>query len=488
MKSVSRTVFRNSTLSVAAQFGIKTLSFVFTVFVVRHLGPEIYGQYMGVLAFGAVFQIFSDLGISPYLVREIARLRDQPDGFAKAGTLYGNALVLRLILAVLTSLTTTGLAWLTGQPLLVVGAIGLNSLSLLLYGIQGASEAALMGFERLDLVSGARVLNQMIFVILGSLALWLGVGFFGLILSNLIGVTVYTYVCWRAVHRFQLFPRRPNWQAWLPLLRASLPFAVIGLALGFSYRYDSLLLSYRSAEENGLYNSVYNLVFSAVLLSNSFCVALYPTLTRRAATHPESLPSIYARAFRYLMIMSLPIAAGVWALADQIVPFLFGDQYLAAIPALKILIWVLPFMFASEFLGYIVVIAGQENKVARSLLLSTSINVVLNTVLVPQYGYMVAAVMTVVTEVILVGQYVWLLRHTLREMDLHNILTRPVLAIAAMIFALWLLSVWPLLMLVPVGAVVYVLALIGLGVLGKDEVQFFRDLRRSEIAEVAASK
>jgi O-antigen/teichoic acid export membrane protein len=489
MKSVSRTVFRNSAFSVAAQFSIKLLSFVFTVLVVRQLGPETYGQYMGVLAFGAVFQIFSDLGLSPYVVREVARLRDQPDGFAKAQALYGNALALRLLLAVLTALATTGLAWLTGQPLLMVGAIGLHSLSLVLYGVQGASEAALMGFERLDLISGARVLNQLIFVVLGSLALWWGIGFFGLIIGNLVGVSVYTIVCWRAVRRFYLFPHQPNWQAWLPLLRASWPFALIGLALGFSYRYDSLLLSYRSAEENGLYNSVYNLVFSAVLLSNSFCVALYPTLTRRAVTHPETLPGIYARAFRYLMLMSLPIAAGAWALADQIVPFLFGDEYLSATPALKILIWVLPFMFASEFLGYIVVIAGQENKVARSLLLSTSVNVTLNTLLVPQYGYLVAAVMTVMTEVILVGQYIWLLRATLRQMDLHNILTRPLLAIGIMALVLWLLPTVSFLALIPLGAVVYATVLVGLGVLGRDELRFFRELRQDGGAvDVATSK
>ena len=90
---------------------------------------------------------------------------------------------------------------------------------------------------------------------------------------------------------------------------------------------------------------------------------------------------------RYLMVLALPIAMGGWALADQIIPFLFDVGYKPAVQIMQIMIWVVPLMFASEFLGYIVVIAGHESRVARSIGVSTTLNVVLNILLIPRLAF-----------------------------------------------------------------------------------------------------
>ncbi|NTV38256.1 MAG: LUD domain-containing protein [Anaerolineales bacterium] len=53
---------------------------------------------------------------------------------------------------------------------------------------------------------------------------------------------------------------------------------------------------------------------------------------------------------------------------------------------------------------------------------------VFNLVLVPRFGFLGAAVMTVVTEAVLVGQYLWILRSTMRQMNWANTLVRPLVA------------------------------------------------------------
>ena len=83
MPKLALTVFRNSAIGLAAQLIIKVLSFAFSILIIRNLGASAFGQYSAVLAFGITFSILSDLGLSPYAVREIARLRDQPDGIRK---------------------------------------------------------------------------------------------------------------------------------------------------------------------------------------------------------------------------------------------------------------------------------------------------------------------------------------------------------------------------------------------------------------------
>jgi O-antigen/teichoic acid export membrane protein len=484
MKKFSFIVLRNSAFGIVAQLAIKALSFGFSVLVVRQLGAEAFGQYAAVVAFGALFAFISDLGLSPYAVREVARWRDLPDGLSRVQALYSNVLILRLLLAALAAMLVTITAWLSGRPSVMVGAIALNACGLILYAVQGTSDAVLAGFERLDLSAGAKVVNQLAFVAVGALVLFLGFGYYGLIVATLLGVALMTVVCLRGVYVLGVRPGQASWGRWPRLLQASLPFGVIGFALGLSYKFDSVILNvFRSDAETGYYNAAYNLIFSAALVSNVFNTALYPSLARRAVSEPDSLPRIYERALRYMMLIALPIAVGGWALAGQLIPFLFTADYLPAVPALRIIIWSLPLMFASEFLGYIVLISGREGRAARAVLVSTGLNVVMNLLLVPYFGFIGAAVMTVLTEAVLVGQYVWALRSLMQKINWSSSLLRPLLAVALMGgLVFFLQTLLPLLANVAVGALAYAALLLVLGVVGKDDLRFVRNIRSTSKA------
>lgn len=470
----ARTVFRNSAFGLVGQMVMKILSFGFSVLIVRHLGVQAYGQYAAVLAFGAVFVFLGDLGLSPYTVREVARLRDTAGGLSQIECLYSNVLVLRLVLSLLTAILLISAAWLTGRPLVMLGAIALGAIGLIIYGPEGASEAVLSGFERLDLSATAKVLQQLVFVVIGALLLWLRVGYYGLILANLLGVIVLTYVCWSRVRGLGVRIDRLNPRSWPTLLRASVPFGIIGFALGLSYKFDSVLLNvFRGDAETGYYNAAYNLIFSAVVISNVVNAALYPSLSRHSTSAADSLQGIYQRCLRYLLLLSLPIAVGGWALAGRIVPFLFTGAYINSVLALQILIWVVPFMFASEFFGYIVLIQGKEREVARAVLVSSGFNILMNFLLVPRFGILGASVMTVITEIILVGQYVWLLRVLLRQINLLKLLGKPLLALLMM--GSWLVMA-PADISLPTrvagAAVAYMAGLVVLKAIGREELAF----------------
>jgi O-antigen/teichoic acid export membrane protein len=160
------------------------------------------------------------------------------------------------------------------------------------------------------------------------------------------------------------------------------------------------------------------------------------------------------------------------------VPLLFTSAYLPAAPVLRIVIWVVPLMFASDFLGYLAVIRGQELRVARSVAISTGLNVGLNLLLVPQFGLIAAAAMTVATELVLVGQYLWLLRAELADLDLGRAVGRPLLAALAMGALALALHNLPIVAVGALGKLVYVGLLLALGVAGPDELRFLRSLRR----------
>jgi O-antigen/teichoic acid export membrane protein len=482
MQHFSRVVARNSAFGMAAQLLIKVLSFAFSVLIVRELGAEDFGQYAAVAAFGSIFLFIGDLGLSPYTVREVARLRDSENGAERIQRLYGDVLLMRIVLSTIGVSCMLVAAWATDRPLVMIGALALNAIGMVLYGIQGTSEALLAGHERLDLTAGAKVLYQVTFVTLGGLALWFGLGYYGLIGATLVAIVLLTAVSWLAVACLGVRPLRGFVQNWRLLLRASIPFGIIGFTLGLSYKFDSVLLNiFRGDAETGFYNAAYNLVFSTAILSNVINTALYPSLTRQAAVAPHTLPPIYARALGYLLLLALPIAFGASVLAHQIVPFLFTEAYLPAVSALQIVIWVVPFMFASEFLGYVVLIAGQEKRVARAVLISTGLNVALNLLLVPLVGFFAAAALTVVTEIVLVAQYGWMLRAEFRGLNWSRILLRPLLASAVMGGLAFALQDLPLLLNIALSGTVYAILLMLFGVVGIAEWRFLRTMRRGTV-------
>jgi O-antigen/teichoic acid export membrane protein len=474
---VASTVLRNSMAGIGAQVIVKALSFTFSVMVVRQLGVEQFGQYAAVLAFGAIFVFLADLGLGGYMVREVSRNRPRPDGNSQIARLFGAGLALRAVLAIVAGLLMIVFAILTNRPVPMIVGIALGALGLFVYSIEGTCESVLAGFERLDISAIARVANQAVFVVGGTIVLLVGTGYYGLVGVNVFGATLMGLICWRATRRLGVVPSGPQPSEWPTLLRASAPFAVIAGALGLSYKFDSVLLNVmRGDVETGYYNAAYGLVFASAFISNSVNTALYPTLSRQVENNAESLARIYGHVLRYLMIAALPIAFGGWALADQVVMLLFGLSYAPAAPALAILVWVVPLMFASELLGYIVVVRGSERRVARAVVVSTAVGVGCNLLLVPWLGFHGAALMTVATEALLVSQYTWYLRKELAQIPWNRTLARPFTAALLMGLLMVLLRDQPVPLIVLIAGATYSSLLLLFGVLGHDDLHTLRSM------------
>lgn len=487
MSAFTRIVARNSAFGMAAHVAIKLLSFIFSVLIIRRLGVDIYGQYAAVLAFGAIFVFFADLGLSPFTVRQVARLREQENGREQIRSLFGSVLALRFLLSLVTAVAIIATAWLTGRPTEMIVGVALGTIGLILYSAQGAAESILVGHERLDITAGAHVVHQLVFVLLGALSLLLATGYYGLIFANITGIALMTYVCWRAVKHLDIMPSAPVPTNWAPLIRASIPFGIIGFTLGLSYKFDSVLLNIHAGDvATGYYNSAYNLIFSVLVISNVVNTALYPSLSRQAVTLPHTLPAIQERMLRYLLLIALPVAMGGSLLAPQIVNFLYGADFASAALPLSILVWVIPFMFVTEFLGYVIVVAGAERRVAWAITISTAVNVSLNFLLIPIYGLLAAAILTVITEGVLLSQYAWVLRDKLRHADWGLTLWRPlaaalvmgavVFALRAVVFALRDELFLPLNLLL--GAVTYLAGVVLLGAVGRAELDLLSGMRR----------
>ena len=88
-------------------------------------------------------------------------------------------------------------------------------------------------------------------------------------------------------------------------------------------------------------------------------------------------------------------------MSDTIIFVAGGSQYISGTNALKVLsIATLFAIYASIFTNCVLIVNRQEDKCLKSTLISASINIVMNFLLLPQIGMVGAAITTVIAEAV----------------------------------------------------------------------------------------
>jgi len=260
----------------------------------------------------------------------------------------------------------------------------------------------------------------------------------------------------------------------LPLVASNLAAWV--LSLGDRY----VLAASRSAYEVGIYAAAYSIAEKSILmLSTLFMFASGPLMveiweTRRAAAAGKLLTGV----MRAYLILCLPAVVGLAALSREAMRVLTGAEYAAGY---RVLPWVAAGAF---FLGFQqryqagLVLKKKTVPIMTSMLVAGGLNVLLNVIFVPRYGYMAAAVTTLVCYALLAG---FMVLASQREFLWHfpwGSLTRSALASAVMGAAVYLveqrLTMSPLVNLgigIIIGICVYILVLFVVGELRPAEKQ-----------------
>jgi O-antigen/teichoic acid export membrane protein len=471
------TVARNSAFVLGLQVLLKVLAFLFNVYVVRRLGDVHFGRYSSVMAYVAVFAIFTDWGLAPYSMREMARNRDS------TWWLLPNIIVIRLLLSlVIIIVAPLSALWLGKDSEIVVG-IFIASLGLLFYSFQGPLDAALTARERLDQTSVLALVNQLVFWGLGTLLLISGMGFVGLLIASQSGIAVIALFSAWALFRLDRGHLRFSLRGWPQLVRAAFPFGVSGISYVFMQRFDTVLMSFLvPAAAVGWYNVPWTMINMVLLVAQSIAVAMYPSMVRSYVDDPDSLPLVVWQSLKYLLIVCLPVSVGGTILAKRIVIALYGETFAPSAPVLRVLLWALPSLFLLELLGRIADTLHLESPKAKANLCNAGITVALNLVLVPTLGILGAALALLAGRTIRLVQFWRLIGNERLVGERWGTILRDVLSAAIMGIAVYGLSAAPflgvvgsrmaLVTLMVVGAMVYIAALFALGGIKRSEVIF----------------
>lgn len=372
----------------------------------RYLSPEDYGVYVTATSFVTLLAVLVDGGLVTIAVREIAK---RPGDEA---LVFGQVLALRLLLAVVATGVAVGLSYLLyGGRAPVRQAVAIVSGTLLLSAVAGAYRV--VGEARLkvlrivvaEVVARAVALGALLLVIRSDNGLH-GV-LWTVVVASAAGAVTVALAYGRDVRPLPRLRREAAW----PLLRASLPLGLAFVINAVYFRVDSIILSVqRPAAEVGYYGLAYRVLELVLSFGAFYLAAVFPVLSASAGD-PERLRRVAQRSFQLLFAAGLVVTVcGVVVAGDLVRLLAGGGDFAPAGKVLAILVATALLSWVNGCGGMLLVAVDRQRDCLWLNVGSLALNVTANLLLVPRYGYLAAAWVTVGSEVVQFAGMVYLVR------------------------------------------------------------------------------
>jgi O-antigen/teichoic acid export membrane protein len=473
-----RRVAQNTAFPIVAALVNKALDLCFAVVTFRVLGPADVGTYVWIGLIVGYLDILLSFGMNTWLTRELAR---------RPGELsihLGNVLAVRGGLWLAVMLVPIGLAGPLAGTLDITPdvalALMLLGLAMAPSGVAAALSAAFQAYERMEYPAAVTVITTVLKIALGLLALGLGYGFVGLagvalivncVTLAILGLLFASLVGWPRLH---FAPGKG-----FAIARDAYPYMLNNFLASLFFRLDGLLLRPLAGDAAlGWYNAGYRVIDGLNLLPAHLTLALFPMLAREAESDRTRLARVYKRALKLLILIALPTSVGIALVAEPLLGLLAGSAYLPEAGwALQVLIWFLPFSFVNGVTQYVLIAVGYRRLLTAAFVVATLFNLGANLVLIPRFGYLAAAAVTVLSEIVLLAPFWWAVGRALPAPALPALVWRPLLAAAGMGLVLMPLVRWSWLLSIPVGAVVYFALLVLLRAFDAEDRELWRRLR-----------
>jgi O-antigen/teichoic acid export membrane protein len=466
---------RNIAFLAGGQFATWGLSLLWTIFVPRALGPAGMGELTVAYAATGVISVLVSLGIGTLMVKEIARDRD------KASWLVGTAIVVRttfVVPAIVAVALFIHFGRFSNEQSIV---LWLATASMILALFTGPFQAAFQALERMEYLAYADVLTKAVVSVAGIALVIVGFRVVGVMSLGLaMAVVVLAVNAWWSRDLFHI-DWRPDRERVRFLIIDSLPYWTTGLVLTFYMWIDSVMLSVMSsAVVVGWYAVPTKLFTTLLFVPVILATAWLPRLSAAFRDGIDSLLKVGKPALELVLVLSLPVAAGIALVAGPLIRDIYGAQFAPSVSVLVILAFTLPPTYFNIMANQVLVATNRQLAWTKVMVGAAIVNPIANLFLIRYFqssplhnGAIGAALSLLATEVgmALVGM---LLLPKILDWRSALRLVRAVIATLGMAAAVWAVSRFGLIVEIGVGAVGFGVLAILLRLLSADEIGVMR--------------
>ncbi len=433
-------VARNSLAPIILNLFNRGIDLVFAAVMLRLLGAEQAGVYYYLTVIFVWFDIVTNFGLDLYVIREASRER------LKAMLYLLNSSYVRLALMVLC--IPLLLAFMLVRQSFIQPALddhALIAMALLYIGLAPASinkglTSIFYAFQKAEIPAAVTTITTINKAVLGVFALLMGYGIVGLagvsILLNVITLMILFWSARRVMREADVedVARPPDRALIKSMTTESRPLMFNHFLATIFFQIDVILLeALRGAVIVAQYSVAYKWLMSINVVPAFFTQALFPVMSRQWKENPASLKRSYTLAIKIMVALTIPLAILFSVLAETLTIILGGAEYLpGGAVALQIVIWSIPFGWANSVTQYALIAVEKQRAITRAYIVAVVFNIGANLIFIPQYGYQAAAVITILSEIVLFIPFAYLMQSALGRINWFDIAWRPLIAGAVM--------------------------------------------------------
>jgi O-antigen/teichoic acid export membrane protein len=468
--SAVRRIAKNTTVLFISQIITYVIGFFIAIYMANYLGPLGFGIIQTALALTAIYGVFTDLGLGTLTVREVSRDK------ALAKKYVANTTVMKIILSFFTFFlifVTVNVIHYSQQEIYVIYII---TASVIFNSFSGVFYSIFQSYQEMEFQSLAAIMNSILMLIGVITVIYYHLNVLAFASLYLISnAVVFVYALIFYIRKFHLPKIEVDYDFWKPAIMAALPLSFVSIFSLIAYRIDTVLLSIlKTSVQVGYYGASYNLMMVFLFLPGVFSTAIFPVFSNFFVSSEDSLKYTYKKSFKYLTILSLPIAVGVSLLSPQIIHFIY-PKFIPSIEILQILIWSIPITFLNYIFGTIIPAMNRQNLLLKITFISMTVNISLNLVLIPIYSYIGAAVVTIITELIVFILCFYILSKSFSKINLPSVIIKP--ALASIVMALFIITIKLNLFLeIFIAAIIYFAVIIALKTFTDEDYAIFKEI------------
>ena len=421
-------VLRNYAYNLSYQLLVIILPIITTPYVTRVFSSNDLGTYGYFNSIVTYFILLATLGVANYGTKEISSHRnDIRKNFWGIYTLQFGATCLSILLYIILcfafSFMQNPVAYILGLSLLSKGM----DISWLFQGLEDFRKITvrnitvkLVGVVSIflfvkspgDLYLYVSLLT--VFELLGQLSMWFPA-------REFIGKP-HLDLCYAKQHL------KPVILLFLPQIAISLYVTLDRTMLG----------ALASTTDVGIYDQALKLVNILLTLVTSLGSVMLPRVSNLLSKgNNEAVNRMHQISFLIYNLVIFPIIAGMLIINNDFVKFFLGNDFQEARYAIAIMIFRMFFIGWTNIMGIQILIPHNKNKeFLTSTTVPAIVSVGLNLLLLPKFGYIGAAIVSVLTEVFVWGIQLYFTRKYLKDVPIYKSTVKIFLASILMYFAL----------------------------------------------------
>jgi len=472
MKTAQRFA-RNLFWLTSTQFLALSAGFFTVVYAARALGDTAFGQIAFAQNLVNYLLLITDFGFTTKAVPLLAKARD------RTAALTDVIVSLRLLLA---GLVTVG----TMAGLLFVPGAETKKLVVLLFVLTVPPAVFDLGWvfsahEKIRPVGLLQLFrNATTFVLLIALLRFNAnvVTAAGIYLASAVAAAGLSFIWYQ--QSFGKLRLSFLWPETKPFLNQALSLGLSLLMIRLYYGSDIFFLSYFHGDQVvGWYNAGFKIVNVLIMIAGFYGAVLLPTLSHKIALSAAPAKNIMQQSLRILLAAVLPILIVCGVFAGEIMTLIYGPAFLPGAASFRWLLVATVIVFAAVVFTNGMIAFEMQNFFLGLVSLAATVNLLLNYFLIPRFAMTGAALTAALAQAMVLAGGVYALRV---HVDLKQIgVSTLKILLAAALMALTMSVLRPLnaFAAVTCGAAVYLISLIILGVLQRNDWTQLSNLLRS---------